>query len=189
MALTNINRLRSMTSQPHSKFAWADMLYRYDRGEFGVANNCGPNEIIEHLTIDEALAHVSNLKIGLGEQANNLFGQLPNESKLQSILGAIQQTFGNDYLYPSIVEQAAQLLYFVIKDHPFIDGNKRIAVELCTQFLKKNKFIPHNNNFDHFYLNLAFQALYVAFGKDQQELAISVVKEFLILNLHYDSKL
>ncbi|MEZ5428934.1 MAG: virulence protein RhuM/Fic/DOC family protein [Pyrinomonadaceae bacterium] len=52
---------------------------------------------------------------------------------------AIVQTFGGDCLYPSIEEQAAHLLYFVIKSHPFTDGNKRIGSFLFVWFLEKNK--------------------------------------------------
>ena len=49
------------------------------------------------------------------------------------------QTFGGKYLYPSIEEQAAHLLYFIIKNHPFTDGNKRIGAFLFIWFLDKNK--------------------------------------------------
>jgi death-on-curing family protein len=49
------------------------------------------------------------------------------------------QTFGGQYLYPSIEEQAAHLLYFIIKNHPFADGNKRIGAFLFVWFLEKNK--------------------------------------------------
>lgn len=49
------------------------------------------------------------------------------------------QTFGGEYLYKSIEEQAAHLLYFVIKSHPFSDGNKRIGAFLFIWFLEKNR--------------------------------------------------
>lgn len=51
------------------------------------------------------------------------------------------QTFGGDYIYPSIEEQAAHLLYFVIKNHPFVDGNKRIGAFLFIWFLHLNKHL------------------------------------------------
>lgn len=50
------------------------------------------------------------------------------------------QTFGGKYLYPSIEEQAAHLLYFVVKNHSFTDGNKRIGAFLFIWFLEKNKY-------------------------------------------------
>ncbi len=51
----------------------------------------------------------------------------------------VVQTFDGEYLYPSIEEQAAHLLYFVIKNHSFSDGNKRIGAFLFIWFLEKNK--------------------------------------------------
>jgi prophage maintenance system killer protein len=56
-------------------------------------------------------------------------------------LNSVIQTFGGEYLYPSIEEQAAHLLYFVIKNHPFTDGNKRIGAFLFVWFLHLNKHL------------------------------------------------
>jgi prophage maintenance system killer protein len=55
------------------------------------------------------------------------------------ILNSIVQTFDRQYLYPSIEEQAGHLLYFIIKNHPFTDGNKRIGVFLFVWFLDKHR--------------------------------------------------
>lgn len=66
-----------------------------------------------------------------------LFGQEKGGS-LKGALGAIYQTFGKKDLYPSIEEKAAHLLYLLVKDHPFIDGNKRIAAALFVWFLERN---------------------------------------------------
>ena len=54
-------------------------------------------------------------------------------------MGSIVQSFGGQYLYASIEEQAANLLYFVIKNHSFSDGNKRIGAFLFIWFLEQNK--------------------------------------------------
>lgn len=59
-------------------------------------------------------------------EASDLFGRETND-RFKGILGNIYQTFDKKELYPSLEEKAAHLLYFAIKDHPFIDGNKRIA--------------------------------------------------------------
>jgi death-on-curing family protein len=72
------------------------------------------------------------------KEATNLFGNEKDES-FKSSLRSIVQTFGGEYLYPSIEEQAAHLLYFVIKNHSFTDGNKRIGAFLFIWFLEKNK--------------------------------------------------
>ncbi|MFA4916460.1 MAG: RhuM family protein [Syntrophales bacterium] len=76
----------------------------------------------------------------LGEQSRKkgqsvaLFGREKDQS-FQGSLGAIYQTFGGKDLYPSIEEKAAHLLYFVVKNHSFIDGNKRIGAFLFLWFL------------------------------------------------------
>ena len=72
-----------------------------------------------------------------GGQASALFGQ-ERGAQLAGILGSIQQTFGGESLYPTIEEKAAHPLYFVIKDHPFSDGNKRIGSFLFILFLRAN---------------------------------------------------
>lgn len=89
---------------------------------------------------DEALAGIAALKadmLGRGE-ASELFGNQKDDS-FAGILGNILQSFGGEYLYPSIEEQAAHLLYFVIKNHPFSDGNKRIGAFLFIWFLQRNQ--------------------------------------------------
>ena len=89
---------------------------------------------------DEALAGIATLKddmLGRGE-ASELFGNQKDDS-FAGILGNILQSFGGEYLYPSIEEQAANLLYFVIKNHPFSDGNKRIGAFLFIWFLQRNR--------------------------------------------------
>ncbi len=89
---------------------------------------------------DEALAGIATLKADMlarGE-ASELFGNQKDDS-FAGILGNILQSFGGEYLYPSIEEQAAHLLYFVIKNHPFSDGNKRIGAFLFIWFLQRNR--------------------------------------------------
>jgi death-on-curing family protein len=61
------------------------------------------------------------------------------DDSFRSSLQSIVQTFDGQYLYPSIEEQAAHLLYFVIKNHSFTDGNKRIGAFLFIWFLEENK--------------------------------------------------
>lgn len=76
----------------------------------------------------EAVTAIEELKknlLGINE-ASDLFGRQRDEG-FKSLLHSVVQTFGGEYLYPTIEEQAAHLLYFVIKNHPFADGNKRIG--------------------------------------------------------------
>lgn len=73
------------------------------------------------------------------KEASGLFGQ-ESDRKFESIVANIYQTFGKKELYPSVEEKSAHLLYFVIKDHPFADGNKRIASILFIYFLRRNDY-------------------------------------------------
>ena len=89
---------------------------------------------------DEALAGIAALKADLiakGE-ASELFGNQKDDS-FAGVLGNIVQSFGGQFLYPSIEEQGAHLLYFVIKNHPFSDGNKRIGAFMFIWFLQRNQ--------------------------------------------------
>ncbi|MFN4083398.1 MAG: RhuM family protein [Bacteroidia bacterium] len=88
----------------------------------------------------EAKSAIAELKKQLiaKKEATELFGN-EKDNGFRSSLQTIVQTFGGQYLYPSIEEQAAHLLYFVIKNHSFSDGNKRIGAFLFVWFLEKNK--------------------------------------------------
>ena len=70
---------------------------------------------------------------------SSVFGIEKEKGKLEGIIAAIYQNVFGEELYPSIEEKAANLLYFIIKDHPFADGCKRIGASLFLEFLNKNK--------------------------------------------------
>lgn len=74
------------------------------------------------------------------KEASQMFGQ-ENGNQLKAILKNIYQTFGGVDLYPSLEEKAAHLIFFIIKDHPFIDGNKRIGSFLFVYYLDRNNFL------------------------------------------------
>ncbi len=67
----------------------------------------------------------------------SLFGQ-EYAGKFEGIIGGLYQTYAGKQLYASMEEKAAHLLYFAVKDHPFVDGNKRIAAFLFVYFLDRN---------------------------------------------------
>jgi len=94
------------------------------------------------LDYQTTIQNINELKTRLLKQslASENFG-MENSHRLEGLIGAISQTFDGRELYPSIEEKAAHLLYFVIKDHPFIDGNKRIGSTLFIYFLSKNNFL------------------------------------------------
>ena len=98
------------------------------------------------LTYEDTLQNINDLRQKLISQnlASDLFG-VENSTKLQGLIGAINQTFDGRNLYPSIEEKAAHLLYFVIKDHLFVDGNKRIGSTLFIHFLSQNNYLFKSN--------------------------------------------
>ncbi|MCC6181963.1 MAG: virulence protein RhuM/Fic/DOC family protein [Bacteroidia bacterium] len=114
------------------------LLNQYD------ANRLSDEQLNEQITYsiqyNEAKAAIAELKKQLIAQreATELFGNEKDKS-FKSSLQSIVQTFDGKYLYSSIEEQAAHLLYFIIKNHSFSDGNKRIGAFLFVWFLEKNK--------------------------------------------------
>lgn len=78
------------------------------------------------LTYEKARKELSNLK---DYYSSGLFG-LEKDQSFSGSIGAIYQSFNGKEVYPSIEEKAAHLLYFVVKNHSFVDGNKRIAASL-----------------------------------------------------------
>ncbi len=87
------------------------------------------------LSYEEAVRLVDQLREKFGNSA--LFGR-EKDNSLHSSLNAINQTFGGHDLYPTLEEKAAHLLYFLVKNHPFVDGNKRIGAALFLWYLERN---------------------------------------------------
>jgi prophage maintenance system killer protein len=110
------------------------------------SNNLTTEKLSKDITYEikyhEAIHAINELKKQLmtKKEAGNLFGNQKDES-FEGTLRNITQTFGGVYLYPSIEEQASHLLYFIIKNHPFSDGNKRIGAFMFIWFLHKNKHL------------------------------------------------
>jgi len=92
------------------------------------------NKATYMLTYEECRKVIDNMKFG---DSSVLFGNEKDDSFKGSI-GAIYQSFGGEALYPTLEEKAANLLYFVTKNHSFYDGNKRIAATMFLYFLDKN---------------------------------------------------
>jgi prophage maintenance system killer protein len=94
------------------------------------------------LQLDDALTAIAQLKAELvakGE-ATELFGQLRGDG-LASSIATIEQGFGDDLFYPNVASRAAHLLYFVIKNHPLVDGNKRTGSFLFLWYLRLNQHL------------------------------------------------
>ena len=118
------------------------LLTKYDENKLRLN---GLNKKIKYeLTYEEVKDFIEGIKINYKGKLSDIFGR-ENGHGLKSIVGAINQTFDGNYLYNSIEEQAANLLYMVIKDHPFIDGNKRVGSTLFVYFLNQNRILKNKN--------------------------------------------
>lgn len=113
-----------------------DVLDQYDHQVLQITNTTSQEKF--QITYPVAITAIKGLKDKFGGSA--LFGNEKDDS-FQGSLAAIYQTFSGQDLYPSVEEKAANLLYFVIKNHSFSDGNKRIAAFLFVWFLEKNNLL------------------------------------------------
>ncbi len=151
------------------------LLWEYDEDSLAIPKIDG--KFSQVLEISQTRKSIRSLKQELltkGE-ATEIFGQERGEG-LTGILGAIQQTFGGQDLYPNMEEKAANLLYFIIKDHPFVDGNKRIGSFLFLLFLRLNRDVVH---FDDKAL-VALTLLIATSDPAQKDLLIRLVINLLI---------
>ena len=108
-----------------------------------------------------------------------LFG-LEKDQSFSGSIGAIYQSFDGKDLYPSIEEKAAHLLYFVVKNHSFIDGNKRIAASLFLWFLNENAIL-YNDNGSKRLADNALVALTLLIAESKAEEKETIIK--VIVNL------
>ena len=117
------------------QYAYAlETLDKYDHQKLTIETLSEQTEI-QKLTYESA---IEQIKIWRDfQKAGNLFGNEKDQS-FKSSLETIYQTFDKIDLYPTIEEKAANLLYFVVKNHSFSDGNKRIAAGLFIYFLSVN---------------------------------------------------
>ena len=99
------------------------------------------NEKAYQLTFNECKKLIESMTFS---KSSTIFGKEKTKGSLEGIIGSVYQTaFGED-VYPSVQEKAANLLYFIVKDHPFIDGCKRIAASIFLYFLNKNNLLFKN---------------------------------------------
>ena len=121
------------------------ILEQYDKGKLTKKQKGRAKFVLE---IDDCERIMVNLKQELiaKKEAGELFGK-ENSGRFEGIIKGLYQTFGGKEVYKSIEEKAAHLLYLIIKDHPFLDGNKRIASILFVYFLERNNY-SHKKNWE-----------------------------------------
>ena len=107
---------------------------------------------------------------------SDLFAKQKDKS-FHSSINQIAQTFDGQELYPSIQEKAANLLYYIVKNHSFVDGNKRIAAACFLYFLDKNKMLINNHTTIISNEALASLTLFIATSKTDEA---KIIKRFVI---------
>lgn len=129
------------------------------------------------LKYDECMKLIKSMEFS---QTSDVFGVEKESGKLEGILSAIYQSaFGQD-AYPSLEEKAANLLYFLVKDHPFNDGCKRIAAALFLYFLNQNNALYNDGNKIISDSALVAITLMIAESRpEEKEIMIQVIINFL----------
>lgn len=119
-------------------------LKEYDEGDIVIKKS--KNKERKIFDYEFARKAIDELKINLvnKKEAGDLFGNERDET-FKGILKTIYQTFDSKELYASLEEKASHLLYFIIKDHPFSDGNKRVGSLLFILFLERNNILLRKN--------------------------------------------
>ena len=156
-----------------------DLLDAYDHQRIGKPKG---RKGKTQLTYDECRRFIDAMRFG-NESA--LFGNEKDDS-FKGSLGAIYQTFGGKELYPTVEEKAANLLYFVVKNHSFSDGNKRIGAAIFLYFLDKSRRLftkaGEKRIADH---TLVALTVMIAESKPaERELMVNLVMTFLLDDVH-----
>lgn len=136
----------------------------------------GGKETTYRLSYIECRQIIDNMKFAA---ESNLFGYEKDES-FQSSIGAIYQTSEGIDVYPSLEEKAGNLLYFIVKNHSFTDGNKRIAAAIFLYFLDKNQALYLNGMKvieDHTLVALVIMIAESAF--QEKEIMVRLVMNFI----------
>ncbi|MDD2972573.1 MAG: virulence protein RhuM/Fic/DOC family protein [Lachnospiraceae bacterium] len=150
-----------------------DMLDDYDHQRISKPKG---NATTYVLTYEECKDVISKMKF---TSDSELFGNEKDDSFAGSI-GTIYQTFGGQDVYPSVEEKAANLLYFVTKNHSFSDGNKRIAATMFLYFLDKNGMLMlEGNKIIEDYTLVAITIMIAESKPEEKETMVKLVMNFL----------
>lgn len=138
---------------------------------------------ITGLTLEQARVVIGTLRDQLIAQGEDpgLFGQERGDG-LDSVLGNIEQTFGGELLYPTVESRSAHLLYFIIKDHVLVDGNKRSGALLFLEYLRRNGVLYKNDGSQRV-TDMALVGLALLVAESQpsdKELIISLIENLLL---------
>ena len=154
---------------------YANALSLLDDYDHGLLSKPEGTDFIYRLSYQECRELIDKMKFD-----SDVFGIEKEEGKLNGILAAVYQNVFCQELYPSIEEKAANLLYFLIKDHPFADGCKRIGATIFLEFLNKNNHLIIEGTPIISNSALVAMTLMIAESRpEEKETMISLVMNFL----------
>ena len=154
---------------------YADALTMLDDYDHGCLEKPNGKDTIYRLSYEECRNLIDSMRF-----ESDVFGIEKESGKLEGILAAVYQNVFGTEVYPSIEEKAAHLLYFLIKDHPFADGCKRIGASIFLEFLNKNNhlFIDHRQIVSNSAL-VAITLMIAESGPEEKETMVKLVMNFL----------
>ena len=159
--------------------AYTDALELLDNYDHQCVTRPKGNESVYVLSYKECRNLIDSMKFN---DSSSVFGVEKEVGKLDGILKSIYQNIFGREVYPSLEEKAANLLYFLIKDHPFVDGCKRIGASIFLEFLYKNEVLFVNGK--QLLSNSALVAitLMIAQSKpEEKDIMIDLVMNFLTI--------
>ena len=151
-----------------------DLLDDYDHQRLSAPKGDAATYVLDY---DECRAVIDGMRFGV---ESDLFG-VEKDDSFKGSIGNIYQSFDGREIYPSLQEKAANLLYFVVKNHSFLDGNKRIAATMFLYFLDRNGvlFTDAGRLLDD--STLVAMTIMIAESKPQEkEAMVSLVMNFLL---------
>ena len=163
----------------HYTYSWV-LLQKYDAGELKLPKL--NHTLKAELSYKEAKNAVQEMKKNFlpKKQVSELFG-IERNDEFKGILQSIYQSFDGHELYPTVEEKATHLLYFVVKNHPFADGNKKIWAFLFLRFLAKNGCLYNHDGSKKIddATVVAITLLVATCDKNQKDLVVRLILNFL----------
>lgn len=158
--------------------AYANALSLLDDYDHGCIQKPEGKDSIYRLSYEECRNLIDAMRFD-----SEVFGVEKEEGKLEGILAAVYQNVFGQEIYPSIEEKAGNLLYFLIKDHPFADGCKRIGATIFLEFLNKNNHLIINGK--QIISNSALVAITLMIAQSNPEEKDTMVK--LVMNFLHNN--
>jgi prophage maintenance system killer protein len=115
-------------------------LDAYDKDQLPVEGTTKKKVKLTAEKLSQGLAELKQVLIAKGE-ATDIFGAERTKDSVAGIIGNVMQSFGGEELYPTAETKAANLLYFIVKNHPFVDGNKRSGAYAFVWYLRQAKIL------------------------------------------------